>query len=103
MESNCTNFEQIQHMKNLTPPYSLSRIESNEFRINFHRIYYDPIPLPKLTFTSLKETLKSLSFEIHEIDAIRKGTICMSLKIAKNGTANSLYAKLPRHMKRSGR
>ena len=34
-----TNFERIQHLKNLTPPYSWSRIESNEFRINFHRIF----------------------------------------------------------------
>ena len=58
-------------------------------------------PVLYLTFESLAETLK---IEIHEVDTIRKGTICMSLsKIAKNDTANSLYAKLPRHMKRSGR
>ena len=33
------NFERIQHLKNLTPPYSWSRIESCEFQINFHRIF----------------------------------------------------------------
>ena len=33
------NFERIQHLKNLTPPYSWSRIKSNEFRINFHQIF----------------------------------------------------------------
>ena len=38
-ELNQTNFERIQHLKNLTPPYSWSRTESNEFWINFHRIF----------------------------------------------------------------
>ena len=37
--SNRMNFEQIQHLKNLTPSYSWSRIESNEFRINFHQLF----------------------------------------------------------------
>ena len=37
--SNRTNFERIQHLKNLTPPCSWSRIELNEFHINFHRIF----------------------------------------------------------------
>ena len=36
---NRTNFERIQHLKNLTPPNSWSQIEWNEFRINFHRIF----------------------------------------------------------------
>ena len=38
-ELNRTNFQRIQHLKNLTPPYSWSRIELKEFRINFHRIF----------------------------------------------------------------
>ena len=29
----------INLLKNLTPPYSWSRIESNEFGIDFHRIF----------------------------------------------------------------
>ena len=37
--SNRTNFERIQHQKNLTLPYNWSQIKSNEFRINFHRIF----------------------------------------------------------------
>ena len=37
--SNWMNFERIQHLKNLTPPYSWSWIKSNKFRINFHRIF----------------------------------------------------------------
>ena len=38
--SNRTIFEWIQHQKNLTPPpYSWSRMESNEFWINFHRMF----------------------------------------------------------------
>ena len=36
---NLPNFERIQLLKNLTPPYSWRRIESNEFGINFHRIF----------------------------------------------------------------
>ena len=44
VESNRTNFEQIQHLKNLTPPYSWSRIESNAFGINFHRIFQIFLP-----------------------------------------------------------
>ena len=39
-ESNRTNFEPIQHLKNLTPPYNWSRIKSIEFLINFHRIFH---------------------------------------------------------------
>ena len=39
--SNRTNFEPIQHLTNLTPPYSWSRIEriSNWFSSNFSNIY----------------------------------------------------------------
>ena len=37
--SNRTNFERIQHLKNLIPPYSWSRIESNEFRMDFYWIF----------------------------------------------------------------
>ena len=35
-ESNLTNFERIQRLKNFAPPYSWSRIKSNEFRIDYH-------------------------------------------------------------------
>ena len=39
IKSNQTNFERIPISENLVPPYSWSRIESNEFRINFHQIF----------------------------------------------------------------
>ena len=44
-ESNQTNFEQIPISEKLVSSYSWSRIESNNFRINFHqilRIFFPP-------------------------------------------------------------
>ena len=61
------NFEPIQHLKNLIPPYSWSRIKSNEFRINFHpifRIFFSLSNQPNRKFSNpLERTSNEFQFD----------------------------------------